>query len=224
MNNTNNAIVNAIEENKVIVIIRRIYGDNMLRLCEALAKGGIGLIEVTFDQSDKDCETKTAEAIGMINRELSGKVLAGAGTVLSKSQVDAAAAAGAKYIISPNTNTDVIKHTKEKGLVSMPGAMTPSEIIAAHEAGADFVKVFPAIDLGLGYIKNIKGPISHVKLVATAGINEENFADYLSVGYVGAGISGRLTDKKLIDAGNWDEFTSRAAAFMKIAREFKENR
>lgn len=214
----NKVIVSSIESNKVIVIIRRLYGDNLLKLAEALMEGGVKLIEVTFDQSDPDAASKTGEAIGMIGRRFEGGILAGAGTVLTPAQVDAAAESGAKYIISPNTDMNVIRRTKELGLVSIPGAMSPSEIMSAHNAGADFVKIFPANDLGLRYIKNIRAPISHVKLLATVGVNEENFADYLSAGYSGAGISGRLTDKALIEAGDFAELTRRARVFTDIAK------
>ena len=141
----------------------------------------------------------------------------GAGTVLSRQQVDAARQAGAQYIISPNVNLGVIERTKELGLVSMPGAMTPTEIMAAHDAGADFVKLFPATTLGFHYIKDIMAPISHVKLVATGGVTEENFGRYLSMGFAGAGVSGRLSEKTLLAQGNWEEITRRAKAFAGIA-------
>lgn len=207
-----------IEKNKIIVIVRRIYGENIIKLAEALEKGGIKMMEVTFDQSDPDCIKKTSEAISQLKQHFGDRMKFGAGTVLTVEQVDAAAAAGAEYIISPNVNIDVIKHTKELGLISVPGAMTPTEMITADQAGADYVKVFPIIDLGLKYMKNIMGPISHVKFIATAGVNEENFADMLNAGFTGAGISGRLTDKKLIEAGNFDELTERAKVFVEIAR------
>jgi len=112
----------------------------------------------------------------------------------------------------------VIRYTKQQGLVSIPGAMTPSEILQAHDCGADFVKLFPAATLGLRYAKDIMAPISHVKLIATAGITEENFGQFLDLGFVGAGISGRLTEKRLIEEKNWDELTKRAEAFARIAQ------
>jgi len=207
-----------IEENKIICICRKIYGEDLLKLANALYEGGIKLMEVTFDQADPECEKKTGEAIAMLNRELGDKMRFGAGTVLSKSQVDAARAAGAEYIISPNVNTEVIRYTKELGMVSIPGAMTPTEIITAHETGADFVKLFPTVWLGLRYIKDIKGPISHVKLLGTGGLNEENLGEYLAAGMIGAGISGRLVDKKLREEGNYAEITARAKKFMEIAK------
>ena len=207
-----------IEENKIICICRRVYGDKLLKLAHALFDGGIKMMEVTFDQIDPNCNQKTAEAISMLTREFGGSMHFGAGTVLNCEQIDVAKAAGAEYIISPNTNVDVIKYTKELGLISIPGAMTPSEVITAHESGADFVKLFPAGYLGCGYIKDILGPISHVKMIATGGINEGNLRDYLDLGIVGAGISGRLTERKLIDEGSFDEFTSRAKSFVDIAQ------
>ena len=206
-----------IEQNKIICICRKVYGDDLMKLAHALQEGGIRMMEVTFDQADPACIEKTSEAIASLCAEFKGSMRFGAGTVLSTEQVDAAAAAGAEYIISPNANETVIRHTKEIGLVSIPGAMTPTEIIAAHEAGADFVKLFPTVYLGLRYIKDIKGPISHVKLLGTGGLNEENLADYLDAGLIGAGISGRLVDKKLREAGDWAELSARARKFMEIA-------
>lgn len=207
-----------IEQNKVIVIVRGQYGEKLLKLARALYDGGIRMLEITFDQSDPDNLTKTPEAIKLISTEIPD-MLVGAGTVMTTAQIDAAVSAGARYIISPNTDEEVIRHTREKGVVSIPGAMTPSEIAAANKYGADFVKVFPVCDLGVAYIKNIRAPLSHIKLVATAGVNEKNFADFLNAGMIGAGISGRLTDKQLVAQGDFAELTKRAEAFVKIAKE-----
>lgn len=206
-------------ENKVVSIVRRVYGDDLLKLAHALCDGGVKMIECTFDQQDPCCIEKTTEAISMLCAEFGDRMCFGAGTVLSAKQVDAAADAGAKYIISPNVNPYVIGRTKELGLVSIPGAMTPTEILSAHDLGADIVKLFPATTLGFKYIKDILAPITHVRLMATGGVTEENFADYLSLGFVGAGVSGRLSDMKLIAAGDFDTIRQRAAAFVRIAGE-----
>ncbi len=210
-----------INEHKVIAIVRRLYGDDLLRLSDALVSGGVRLIECTFDQADPEHIRKTSEAVSALCARHGSALLAGAGTVLNEAQVDAAFSAGAKYIISPNTNERVIRRTKELGMVSIPGAMTPTEILAAYDAGADLVKLFPATTLGFKYIKDIQAPISHVRLVATGGVNEENFGQYLDIGFAGAGISGRLTDKQLIAEGNWDELSRRAAAFAKIVEDHR---
>lgn len=210
-------IVNYIEKNKIICICRRIYGEELRKLAQAMYDGGIRLMEVTFDQADPDCCQKTGQAIRMVDEEFGGRMQFGAGTVLTREQVDAARDAGAKYIISPNTDEEIIRYTKQLGLVSIPGAMTPSEILAAHDAGADFVKLFPTVYLGLPYLKDIKGPINHVKLLGTGGLTEENLKDYLDMGMAGAGISGRLVDPELRKKNDYAALSRRAAAFMAIA-------
>lgn len=206
-----------LEESRVLVIVRGIYGEELVDLAWAMYRGGIRFIEATFPQAERNCVELGQSAIRLLCRQLPSDMYIGAGTVLSEDQVNAAYEAGARYIISPNVNEKVIKRTKELGLMSIPGAMTPSEILNAHDMGADFVKIFPFIDLGLEYIKNIRAPISHVKMLATGGVNENNFEAVLKVGFVGAGISGRLTDKKLIAAGDFAELQRRAAAFSEIA-------
>lgn len=210
-------IVNYIEKNKIICICRKIYGEELRKLARAMYDGGIRLMEVTFDQADPDCCQKTGQAIRIVDEEFGGRMQFGAGTVLTREQVDAAKDAGAKYIISPNTDEEIIRYTKQLGLVSIPGAMTPSEILAAHDAGADFVKLFPTVYLGLPYLKDIKGPINHVKLLGTGGLTEENLKDYLDMGMAGAGISGRLVDPELRKKNDYAALSRRAAAFMAIA-------
>lgn len=205
-----------IEEKKVIVIVRKVYGDDLVKLAKAMYAGGIRLIEVTFDQADKECIKKTSEAIRLLKANLPEEMAIGAGTVLNIEQVHAAYNAGGEFIISPNVNVNVIAETKRLDMASIPGAMTPTEILAAHDAGADFVKLFPAGYLGFGYIKDILAPISHVKLVATGGVTEENLPKYLELGFAGAGIGGRLTDKKLIAENNFVELENRARCFSAI--------
>lgn len=205
-----------IEKHKVIAICRRVYGEDLLRLAQALCEGGVKLIEVTFDQSDPKCLEKTTGSMQMLREHLGDAIRFGAGTVLTPGQAEAAYRAGGEYIISPNTDPEVIAKTKELGMVSIPGAMTPTEILTAHKCGADFVKLFPASDLGLSYMKAISAPISHVKLLATGGVTEKNFAEYLRAGFMGAGVSGRLCDRKLIEEGNFREITRRAMEFAQL--------
>ena len=203
-------------KNKVIVICRKVYNDELIQLADALYAGNVKMIEVTFDQADPDCIQKTSDALNMLQQRYQGAMRFGAGTVLTKEQVQAAADAGAEYIISPNTDPEVIHYTKELGLISIPGAMTPSEIMTAHNLGADVVKLFPAGSLGFQYIKDILAPISHVKLCATGGVTEENWEQYLDLGFSCAGISSRLCDKKCIASGNFKEITRRAQIFSDI--------
>jgi 2-dehydro-3-deoxyphosphogluconate aldolase/(4S)-4-hydroxy-2-oxoglutarate aldolase len=208
-------IVSAIESHGVIAICRKVYGKDLLALAGALREGGVRLMEVTFDQSDADCLMKTGSAIRSLC-EAYPDMLFGAGTVLTTGQVDAAKEAGAEFIISPNTDIDVIRHTKRLDLVSIPGAMTPTEVMTAHNAGADFVKLFPAGYLGLAYLKDLTAPVNHVKILATGGVNAANFADFLHAGCRGAGISNSLCDRKKIAAGDWEALTAAAREFTAI--------
>lgn len=206
-----------IDQNKIIVICRRIYDGTLAQLAEALYSGGIRLMEVTFDQADPDCLHRTPAAIEMLCKAFPSMQV-GAGTVLNPKQVEAAAQGGAQYIISPNFNADVVRRTKELGLVSIPGAMTPSEICNASDAGADFIKLFPSGYLGFKYIKDITAPLPHIRFVATGGVTEENLGEYLAAGFAGAGVSGRLTDKSLIQEGRFGEIAKRAQVFMSVAK------
>ena len=126
-----------------------------------------------------------------------------------------AKAAGAGYIITPSTDCDVIRYAKSQDLVVMPGAMTPSEIFEAYRAGADFVKVFPAGDLGPGYIKAVSAPLAHIPLLAVGGINEKNVGAFLAVGVKGFGVGGNLVNKAWINEGRWDLITELAAEFVR---------
>lgn len=160
----------------------------------------------------------TTAAIRSIHDALEGKVYVGAGTVLTREQVDLAKEAGALYIITPSTNPDVIRYAKEQGLVTMPGAMTPSEVVEAYEAGADFVKIFPVGNLGAAYIKAVKAPLSHIPILAVGGVNEKNIAEFLRMGAVGAGVGGNLVNTQWIKNGEFDKITALAEEFVKNAK------
>lgn len=211
-----NSIINHIIKHKIIVIIRNIYGKELYSLVKALSEGGIKLVEVTFNQNNPDSWDKTAQSIKYISEEFADDILPGAGTVLTKEQVDLAKAAGARYIISPNVNKEVIKYTKEQNLVSIPGASTSTEIINADLYGADFVKLFPAGTLGLKYAKDLLAPISHVKMVATAGITPDNMKEFIDIGYIGVGISSYLANKNLIQNKDYDAITKRSRKIVEL--------
>ena len=202
-----------IEEHKIIVICRGVYNDTLLKTMEALYKGGIRLAEVTFNQRSDDY-TDTLDSIRMLNEHFCGRMAIGAGTVVNEQQVELAHQAQAAYIISPNVNEKVIRKTKELGMVSIPGALSPTEVLNAHDCGADYVKLFPAARMKAAYIKDLMGPMPHVKFIATAGIHEDNITEFADVGCTGYGISGRLMDKQVIAEGNFEELQHRAEVFL----------
>jgi len=203
-----------IKENKVIAIVRGIPSSKISSLAEAMVKGGIRCIEVTFDHSSEEGKAETLKSIEILNKNFQGEVLAGAGTVLTAEQVDQAVLAGAEYIISPNVNVDVIRRTKELGKISIPGALSPSEIVTAYEAGADIVKLFPAAVFGTAYFKAVKAPLKHIPMTAVGGISPDNIADFVNVGAIGAGVGGNLVSPKLVEEGRFDEITAIARSYM----------
>ena len=203
-------IINA---NKVIAIMRGVAKEKAADAARALYEGGIKLVEVTFNQSSPTCIEDTADSIKSILDAMGDKMCVGAGTVMTVDQVRAAVDAGAKYIISPNTDREVIEETKKLGAISLPGAFTPSEAVSAYKMGADYVKLFPAGLLGIPYIKAIKAPISHIPLMAVGGIDADNLGDFLATGINGVGVGSSLVNLKLINAGKWDELTELAKKF-----------
>ena len=203
-------IIELISSRKVIAIVRGVYGEDALRLAEALCAGGIGLLEVTFDQLSEEMQAKTHETIRLLNETLGGKMCFGAGTVTSVEMVRAAYDAGARFIISPNTDAEVIRETRALGMVSVPGAFTPTEIFEAARAGADFVKVFPADVLGPSYFKSVLAPLNNVRLLAVGGVNKENIRAYLNAGAAGAGLASCLFRKEWIVEGAWGKVTEAA--------------
>ncbi|MCI8416511.1 MAG: bifunctional 4-hydroxy-2-oxoglutarate aldolase/2-dehydro-3-deoxy-phosphogluconate aldolase [Lachnospiraceae bacterium] len=211
-------VIQNVLDKKIIAIIRGMDPEVCVKLAEAFYAGGIDMIEVTFNQAKPEEFYKTADAIRAIREKFAGKVMVGAGTVITMEQLKMAADAGAQYIISPSVDVEIIKKTVEMGLVSMPGAMTPSEIVTAYQAGASFVKVFPIGDLGASYLKALKAPLSHIPLLAVGGVNPDNVADFIKAGAVGAGVGGNLTNKAWIAAGEYDKITEVAAALVKNAR------
>lgn len=206
-------VLNKILEGKIIAIVRGIPSDEVVGLAEALEKGGISCIEVTFDQSSQEKTQDTLKAISNIRQALGDKVCVGAGTVMTTQQVEAATAAGAEYMISPNTNAAVIKRTKELDKVSIPGAMTPSEVAEAYELGADIVKMFPAGVLGCAYIKAVKAPLKHIPVTAVGGVNPGNCTDFIRAGAVGVGVGGNLVSPQLVKEGRFDEITAIAKSY-----------
>ncbi len=209
-------IIERVKDKKLIVIVRGVYGEDCLKLAKALYEGGIELMEVTFDQSSTENQKKTADTIRLINEEMQGRVIMGAGTVTAPEMLEEAYNAGAKFIVSPDTNPEIISATVAKGMVSMPGAMTPTEILTAYNVGADFVKVFPVSNLGPAYIKALRAPLNHIPLLAVGGVNEKNIGEFIKAGACGAGVGGNLVNKEWIANGEFDKITD-------LAREFLRN-
>lgn len=202
----------------IIAIIRGFEPDVCLRLAEAYAKGGINMVEVTFNQKAPETWKDTAAAIRSIKDHFAGAVKVGAGTVLTEEQLRICEDAGGEYMVTPNVNTALIRKCAADGLMAMPGAMTPTEAVEAYDAGATYVKLFPAGILGPDYVKAVKASLSHIPFLAVGGIGPDNIGDFMKAGCVGAGVGGNLTNREWISDGEWDKITATAASLVLNSR------
>ena len=210
-------IMELIEQNRVIAIVRGMHPDQMAPLARALERGDLRMMEITFNQNAPETFQNTVNAIRTLSQNMRDMAI-GAGTVMTLEQLHMAADAGARYIISPDVNPALIAETKRLGLTSLPGAMSPTEIVTAWNAGADAVKVFPIGDLGVGYLKAIRAPLSHIPLIAVGGVNERNCADFLRAGAIGIGVGGQLVNREWIDAGEFYKIASLAGKIAQAAQ------
>ena len=211
-------IIKTVEEEKIIVIVRGIDREKLIPLAEAMYQGGIRLLEITYCANGKVSDDDTAENIRLLAKHFEGRMYIGAGTVLTEKQVELTAQAGGKFIISPDTCPLVIQKTRSFGLVSIPGALTPSEMQMAHKNGADFIKIFPITSLGASYVKAVKAPLSHIKMLAVGGIDENNIPEYLQAGINGFGLGSNIIDKKKITEKDWQGITELAKKYVGLVK------
>ena len=209
---------NALRESRRVVIARGMEAAKMIDVAEALYSGGVRVLECTFDHWREDCVAANQRLISALVSRFEGRMQIGAGTVLSDAEAEAAVDAGAGFIISPGADEAVIRATRRLGAVSIPGAYTPTEIVAAWNAGADFVKLFPAGDMGPGYIKAIRAPLAHIPMLAVGSVTRENIPLLLKSGVCGFGIGGSLLSKALIDAGDYEAIRLRAQEYSRLVR------
>lgn len=214
-------IIENICTNKIIAIVRNVPTEKLKQTAEAIIRGGVNSLEVTFDATGKTPDEKTAENIAALVKEFSGAAYIGAGTVLTEKQVLLLKQVGGEFVISPDVRENVIKRTRELDLVSIPGALTPTEIQSAHLYGADFVKLFPISQLGADYAKAIRAPLKHVRMLAVGGVTEQNLSQYLSAGICGFGVGSNIVDLKAIAKKDFALIQSRAEAYVKRIREIE---
>jgi 2-dehydro-3-deoxyphosphogluconate aldolase/(4S)-4-hydroxy-2-oxoglutarate aldolase len=211
---SNILVQSIVKEAPVVAIVRRPKVDPV-RCIEHLFQTGIRLVEITMD---------TPDAIAIL-KSLSSRVptngLLGAGTVTDVTLAEAAIAAGATFLVTPNLNLDVIRTARAQGVSIFPGAMTPTEIWNAASAGADYVKVFPASALGPAFFREIRGPFAHIPLMATGGVNLENAQAFMHFGVDALGIGGALIPKS---DDEFDRCAEIAQRLLEIVREARASR
>lgn len=201
-----------IEESGLIAVIRADSGDQLVDVCKALADGGVTVSEITMTTPN------ALEAIKQASEALGDRCVVGVGSVLDPETARAAILAGAEFVFAPTLNLDVITmaHRYDKPVV--PGALTPTEIMTAWQAGADMVKVFPANHFGPKYFKDLLAPMPQLKLTPTGGVDLNTASDWLAAGAKALGVGSALVKKDLIRAGEWGKLTDLATQFSEVVK------
>jgi 2-dehydro-3-deoxyphosphogluconate aldolase/(4S)-4-hydroxy-2-oxoglutarate aldolase len=205
-------VLREIESSGVVAVIRMQKADQLRAVIDALLEGGVRALELTMT---------VPGAIGLIEelaKDLPGEFQLGAGTVLDTETARQVILAGAKYIVAPVLNLDVITLCHRYDVAIMPGCFTPTEILTAWQAGADLIKVFPATALGPSYFRDVRAPLPQVRLMPTGGVTMENAGEWIKAGAVAIGVGSALVDTKAIAAGNFAQITKNAKSLIESVR------
>jgi 2-dehydro-3-deoxyphosphogluconate aldolase/(4S)-4-hydroxy-2-oxoglutarate aldolase len=201
-------------DHKIVAVIRADNGDLLVDVAESLLAGGVEVMEVTFTVP------RATRVLERVADRIGGRILLGAGTVLDSETCRAAILAGAEFIVSPTVNVEVIELCKRYSKVVMPGALTPTEVITAWQAGADIVKIFPSEITGPKYLKALHGPLPHIRLMPTGGVNLDTAAEFLRCGACALGIGSSLVDPKVVASGDLKKIESLARQYVQIVKDF----
>ena len=211
--NGRDKILFRIIDSGVVAVIRMESTDKLINVIEAIRKGGINCLEITMTVPN------AVDMIKEVSKKVNGDFLLGAGTVLDPETARLVILAGAEFIVSPTLNLDVIRMAHRYNKVVIPGAFTPTEILTAWEYGADLVKVFPATLGGPKYFKDISGPLPHIRMIPTGGVNLENAADFIKAGACCVAIGTSLLDKKAIAEENFSVLTDNASKLIRSVQK-----
>ena len=203
-----------IESLGLIPVVRASSSQEAMQAIDAIREGGVDVLEITMTVPG------AVEVIAEVCRRYGDKVVVGAGTVLDPDTARRCIDAGAVFVVSPALNLDTIAACIEAGIPVMPGALSPTEVVTAWNAGADMVKIFPAGAVGgPSYLKNLKGPLPHIKMIPTGGVSLSTAADFIKAGAAALGVGTDLVDVKAIRAGHPEVVTERARQFVQIVQE-----
>ncbi|MGE3818130.1 MAG: bifunctional 4-hydroxy-2-oxoglutarate aldolase/2-dehydro-3-deoxy-phosphogluconate aldolase [Isosphaeraceae bacterium] len=199
----------------IVAVVRAESGALLAKVVQALADGGVTAAEITFTVPD------ALEVIRTVRKEVGDRLALGAGTVLDPETARAAILAGAEYVVSPSVNLDVIRLCRRYDVPVMPGALTPTEVVSAWEAGADVVKIFPADLGGPAYLKALRGPLPQIKMMPTGGVDLNTAESFLKAGACCLGVGGSLVEPKAVASGDFNRLQDLAARYVAIVREFR---
>lgn len=212
MPRTKEQMLSAVAESGVVAVIRAPSMESLKGISAALLEGGVVAIEVTMTTP------KAIAAIEMVADQYGDRAVVGVGTVIDAATARDAIAAGAQFVVSPVFDRAVVETTKRYGKISIPGAFTPTEILAAWGAGADVVKVFPSTVLGPGYFKDILAPLPQLKLTPTGGVDLKNTPEWIKAGAAFVGVGSALITKDMMSKGDWASITANAKAFVEAVK------
>ncbi|WP_226681954.1 bifunctional 4-hydroxy-2-oxoglutarate aldolase/2-dehydro-3-deoxy-phosphogluconate aldolase [Sutcliffiella horikoshii] len=210
-------LLEKIRETGIVAVIRGANKDNIIPIAKALSAGGVTAIELTVETP------KILSLVELVADELQEEVIVGVGSVLDPETARASIMSGAKFVFSPVVNVDTIKMTKRYGALSVPGALTPTEILNAYENGADIIKVFPASVMGPNYFKDVHGPLPHIPLMPTGGINISNVGAYIHAGAIAVGVGSTLVNaKQNMNEAYCTKLTQLASEFVKEVKSARQ--
>ena len=214
---TKDETLSRIVNSGVVAVLRAPSGEMLCDVADALLAGGVEAIEVTFTVPGAH------RVLEQVADRLGEKILLGAGTVLDPETARIALLAGAEFIVAPTVNLDVIRLCRRYDKAVMPGALTPTEVLTAWQAGADVVKVFPSDLTGPKYLKALHGPLPQVRLMPTGGVNLNTAADFLQAGACALGIGGSLVEAKAVAAGDMARIESLARQYIEIVQKTRRD-
>jgi 2-dehydro-3-deoxyphosphogluconate aldolase/(4S)-4-hydroxy-2-oxoglutarate aldolase len=204
--------VQRVLDSGIVAIIRASSSDELVDVARALYDGGIDVIEVTLTVPG------ALQTISDVRRDLGDSILLGAGTVLDPESARAAILAGAQFLVAPSLNLDVIRLSHRYATPVMPGVLTPTEVIAAWEAGAEILKVFPADVGGPAYLKALHGPFPDVRLLPTGGVNLDTAESFLNAGACAIGLGSALVEKAAVESRDFDRIRDLASQYVRIVK------
>ena len=199
----------------VVAVIRSESPDSLVEVAEALVAGGVEVMEVTFTVP------RATAVLEKVSARLGNRVLLGAGTVLDPETARTAILSGAEFIVSPTVNPRVIEMCRRYSKLSMPGALTPTEVLTAWEAGADIVKIFPSDLTGPKYLKALKAPLPQIRMMPTGGVNLDTAEEFLRSGACALGIGGQLVEAKAVAAKDFQRIETLARQYVEIVKKFR---
>lgn len=203
-------------ESGIIAVIRKVPEDVIEPVVESLVEGGVTALEITVDSPH------AYRSIEKLSHRFKGEALVGAGTVIDGETAKLAIGSGAEFVFSPSLSQDVIRTALRYGKIVIPGVMTPTEMITAMEWGADAVKLFPAGHFGPKYIKDVKGPLPHIPIVPTGGVNLDNIDAFIKAGAVAVGIGGSLVNLEVIKSRDFDQLKKTASLYVERVKAARE--